>query len=49
MKKQEQNDRHEKSATKVTNKRLTNRALRREAKRDPEDAEKKPRFLGYTG
>lgn len=48
MKNQEQNCRHEKSSVKVYNKRHTNRAMRRAAKRDPENADRKPRFRGYT-
>jgi len=48
MKQFEQNDRHEKSKTKRSNKALTNRAERREAKRNPEDAPVKHRFRGYS-
>lgn len=44
----EQNDRHERSSLKKWNKRQTNRAIRREAKRDPENAPRKARFYGYT-
>lgn len=49
MKRQEQNDRHEKSKVKTSNKKLTNRAERRAAKRDPEEAPRKHKFRGYTG
>lgn len=48
MKIQEQNCRREKSSVKADNKRHTNRAMRRAAKRNPENADRKPRFRGYT-
>ena len=44
----EQNDRHEKSKIKVSNKKLTNRAERRAGKRLLEDAQLKHRFRGYS-
>ncbi len=47
-KKAEQNDRHERSDVKVYNKRLTNRQMRRAARRDPAGAPIKSMFRGYS-
>ena len=46
--KSEQNTPRDSSVTKVLNKKLTNRKLRRAAKKDPESAPRKPRFKGYS-
>jgi hypothetical protein len=48
VKRAEQISRHDHTLSRRYLKRLVNRSIRRAAKRDPEDAPKKPRFLGYT-
>lgn len=49
MKKPVQNDRHEKSAIKKYNKRVSNRATRRAAKKFGNEAPKKVQFRDYSG